>query len=51
MSNYVYLNPISTTVAGALVLGERLTWMAALGSVMILAGLYVINRRDGKRKA
>ena len=51
VSNYVYLNPISTTVAGALVLGERLTWMAALGSVMILAGLYVINRRDGKRKA
>lgn len=51
VSNYVYLNPISTTVAGALVLGERLTWMAALGSVMILAGLYVINRRDGKQKA
>ena len=51
VSNYVYLNPISTTVAGALVLGERLTWMAALGSVMILVGLYVINRRDGKRKA
>lgn len=51
VSNYVYLNPISTTVAGALVLGERLTWMAALGSVMILAGLYVINRRDVKQKA
>jgi len=50
VSNYVYLNPISTTVASALVLGERLTWMAALGSAMILVGLYVINRQGDRLK-
>lgn len=44
VSNYVYLNPVSTVVASALVLHEQMTWMAMLGSAMILAGLYFANK-------
>jgi drug/metabolite transporter (DMT)-like permease len=43
VGNYVYLNPVSTVVCSAIVLGERLTWMAAVGSAMILAGLYGLS--------
>lgn len=44
VSNYVYLNPVSTVVASALVLNETMTWMAILGSAMILLGLYFVNK-------
>lgn len=44
-SQYVYLNPISTVVASAIILNEKMTWMAFLGSAMILAGLYIANKR------
>lgn len=44
VSNYVYLNPVSTVVASALVLHEQMTWMAMLGSAMILSGLYFANK-------
>ena len=46
VGNYVYLNPVSTVVCSAIVLGERLTWMAAVGSAMILVGLYISNNKD-----
>lgn len=42
-SNYVYLNPISTFVASALVLDEPMTAMAAAGCACILAGVYLAN--------
>lgn len=45
VSNYVYLNPVSTVIASAIVLGERLTWMAFIGSAMILMGLYFANKK------
>lgn len=44
VSNYVYLNPVSTVVFSAIVLHEQMTWMAILGSVMILLGLYLANK-------
>lgn len=46
VGNYVYLNPVSTVVASAIVLGERMTWMAFLGSAMILLGLYLANKAE-----
>ena len=42
-SNYVYLNPISTFVASALVLDEPMTVMAAIGCACILVGVYWAN--------
>ena len=43
VSNYVYLNPISTFVASALVLDEPMTAMAATGCACILLGVYWAN--------
>lgn len=46
VGNYVYLNPVSTVVASALILHEQMTWMAFLGSALILAGLYMANKGE-----
>jgi drug/metabolite transporter (DMT)-like permease len=42
-SNYVYLNPITTVIAGSLILHEPLTLMAFFGSAMILLGVWLAN--------
>lgn len=43
-SNYIYLNPISTMVASGIVLHEHMTWMASLGSLFILVGVFLANK-------
>lgn len=43
VSNYVYLNPVSTVLASALFLNEPMTWIAYLGSLLILAGVWLAN--------
>ena len=44
-SNYVYLNPITTIIASALFLQEPMTLMAYVGSALILAGVFIANRK------
>ncbi len=44
-SNYIYLNPVFTMAAAALVLGERITWIAVAGLVLIAAGLWLAERK------
>jgi drug/metabolite transporter (DMT)-like permease len=43
-SNYIYLNPVSTVVFSAIFLGETMTFMAFVGSSMILIGVYLSNK-------
>jgi drug/metabolite transporter (DMT)-like permease len=43
-SNYIYLNPVFTMGAAASVLGERITWIAVCGLVLIAAGLWLAER-------
>lgn len=43
-SNYIYLNPISTVIFSALVLNETMTWLAYVGSALILTGVYLSNQ-------
>ena len=43
-TNFLYLNPVIAIVSSALVLGERVTWIAVLGAVFILAGLVYVDR-------
>lgn len=43
-SNYIYLNPVSTVVFSALVLDEPMTWLAYVGSGLILLGVYLSNQ-------
>lgn len=43
-TNFIYLNPVIAIVSSALVLGERVTWIAISGAVLILAGLVYIDK-------
>lgn len=45
-SNYIYLNPVSTVVFSALLLDEPMTWIAYLGSALILLGVYLSNKGE-----
>ncbi len=44
-SNYIYLNPVFTMAAAALVLDERITWIAVCGLLLIAAGLWLAEKR------
>ena len=44
-SVYIYLVPVITVVASVIVLGERVTWMSALGTVLTLSGLFISGRK------
>lgn len=44
-ANYVYLNPISTVVVSAIFLNERMAPIAVVGSLLILAGVFVANKQ------
>lgn len=44
-SNYIYLNPIATCVASAIILAEPITPIALIGLVLILSGVYLANRQ------
>lgn len=43
-TNFIYLNPVIAIVSSALVLGERVTWIAISGAVLILASLVYIDK-------
>lgn len=43
-SNYIYLNPVSTVIISAIFLDEPMTWLAGVGSALILFGVWVANR-------
>ena len=45
VSNYVYLNPISTVIVSALVLSEPMTPLAYLGSILILLCVFLSNKK------
>lgn len=45
ISNYVYLNPVTTLVTSAIFLSEKMTWLAFLGSGLILLGVFIANRK------
>ena len=44
-TNYVYLNPVFTLITAALILGERLTLLATIGSTAILVGVIWAGKR------
>ena len=44
-TNWVYFNPIATIVAASLVLNEEITPYFLIGSVLILTGLYLTERK------
>ncbi|MDR2129737.1 MAG: DMT family transporter [Odoribacteraceae bacterium] len=44
-SNYIYINPVITLVASAVVLSERITPLALAGTLLILGGIYLTGKR------
>ena len=42
-SNYIYFNPVTTVIASAIVLNERMTPIAYAGSAFILIGVFVVK--------
>ena len=49
-TNYLYLNPVVALVASYLVLDERITLLAIIGTVMILAGVALSQRKEIGKK-
>ncbi|WP_428230801.1 DMT family transporter [Flavobacterium sp.] len=49
-SIYVYINPIVAMVLGSLLFGETLTQAIAIGAVVTLMGLYLVNKSIRKIK-
>lgn len=44
-TNLLYLNPVISITTSAIVLDEHVTWIAILGAVLILTGLYCMRRK------
>ena len=49
-TNLLYLNPVVAISSSAIVLGERVTWLAIVGALLILLGLACLDGRIGRRK-
>ena len=47
-SIYIYLIPVITIVASALILKEPITWMSAAGTILAILGL-VLSEYKGKK--
>lgn len=44
-TNYLYLNPLSTFITSSIVLQERITLISLVGSLMILSGVYLSQKK------
>lgn len=44
--NYLYFNPVTSLIVAYIVLGEHITWLAILGCVLTVAGVYLSNKKN-----
>jgi len=44
---FLYLEPLSATLIAALILDERITLASIAGGMLILLGVYIVNRKSG----
>ena len=51
VTNYVYFQSLLTMTVGAVVLHERVTWMALLGCMVLIGGMLVALNSGKKAKA
>lgn len=49
-SIYIYMIPVVTVVTSIIVLHEKITWMAAIGTILTLAGLFLSEGRIFRKK-
>ena len=50
-SVYIYMIPVVTVVASAIILGERLTWISLAGILLTLCGVTISEYRKKTRKS
>lgn len=48
-SNYLYLNPVVAIVTASIIIDERITFFAVIGTFLILFGLYRASAKTGKQ--
>lgn len=48
---FINLIPLTTILGGVFFLGESLSWMQAIGGILIVASIFVINLSGSKKKA
>jgi drug/metabolite transporter (DMT)-like permease len=48
VATYAYVNPVIAVVLGAVILSEQVSWATALGSVLIVASVAAIVRRESR---
>ena len=46
--NYLYFNPVTSLIAAYLVLSERITWLAIIGCLLTIVGVYLCNHGSTK---
>ncbi len=44
---FLYLEPVATLIVAVLILGEHLILASMIGGVLILAGVWLVNRKNG----
>lgn len=44
-TNYIYFNPVTTIIFARLILSEQITVYFLIGTLLILVGLYLADRR------
>lgn len=44
-ANYLYITPLVTLLTAAIAIGESITWIAVLGCILILGGVYLAERK------
>ena len=50
-TNFIYFNPVVTIVTSWIVLDEKITWIAILGAILVLTGMYYIEQnRENKHQ-
>lgn len=47
-TNYLYSQSIITMIAGSLILNEHITWMAILGTFVLIGGMVLAQKKKGK---
>jgi drug/metabolite transporter (DMT)-like permease len=43
---YIYIEPLVTTVAAIPILGEKLTFFIIIGAIIIIAGVYLVQKKN-----
>ncbi|HHV11525.1 MAG TPA: DMT family transporter [Clostridiales bacterium] len=49
-NNYIYITPFATLIAARIIIEEPVSWMGIAGSILILLGVFLSDKRGTKRQ-